>query len=65
MQAEYKKLYDEAVSENGEAYKTAREILNATKEAKRENKTAPEGTTFVVKAHAFADGNEFMLLSEK
>lgn len=35
------------------------------KEAKRENKTAPEGTTFVVKAHAFADGNEFMLLSEK
>lgn len=38
---------------------------NATKEAKRENKTAPKGTTFVVKAHAFADGNEFMLLSEK
>lgn len=38
---------------------------NAVKEAKRENKTAPEGTTFTVKAHAFADGNEFMLLSEK
>ena len=34
---------------------------NATKEAKRENKTAPEGTTFVVKAHAFADGNEFVI----
>ena len=30
--AEYKKLYDEAVSENGEAYKTAREILRETKD---------------------------------
>ena len=34
---------------------------NANKEAAKENKTAPEGTTFIVKAHAFTDGNEFVL----
>lgn len=34
---------------------------NANKEAAKENKTAPEGTTFIVKAHAFTDSNEFVI----